>query len=551
MKFLTKFSLVMALLAVILYSSCKKDPPLSSDAEITSFSFNNPPAAGVITGRQIEVGVPFGTDVTNLAPVITISDKAAISPASGLPRNFTNPVNYVVTAEDGVTDAVYTVVVRILDPTTVVISGFAVPGAQSVNINQTNKTITINMLDGSDVTALTPTITTIPAGVTISPASGTAQDFTNPITYTLTQGATTASYVASVNFVAYGLKFADATIRYDGCVASSTLPDELASTGDNERGFSMNSAHMYVADKGDNQIYWYKNDGSSVEAGRLNKNGANGSPLVAGGIFALSDVVATEQGIVASNMAWAGGDFRVYRWANNDAPAELMLSFPASVDGSNVRLGDAINFVGDPFGNGKLYVMPFPGNNSITNNNYVLVWFVTGGMVTNAANPEKITFNGMLRAGNYGYVEPVSDGSNNYLLVNGAELVPSLWSIDGQTRLTDIPTNAINVRNQSGKIFSFNNARYLAIALPGSEGSTTRDAGMAIYDITGGGLVEAMNAIVAENAADKLVFRSVIGQQVNGNTGADLSVYVNTNRVFVMAGAINNGFRIVSIPINQ
>lgn len=553
MKYLHHFFFFLAVLVTVTTSSCKKEPQLSNQASILSFSFANPPVTATITGTNIALSVPFGTDLTSLVPTITISEKATISPASGLARNFSSPVTYIVTAEDGITETAYTVTVTTLDPKEVVISAFEVNGAISVAIDQGAKTITVNMPDGANVKALSPKITTIPASATVAPASNVVQDFTNPVTYKVTQGATTASYTATVKFVAYGLDFKKTTIRFDACVASSTLVPEMATTGDNERGFSMNSTSVYLADKGENQVFVYKNDGSSSTATTLKKTDAAGAALVAGGIFGVSDVVATEKGIIACNMNWAGGAFRVYRWANNTAPAELLLSFPATIDGSNLRLGDNINFAGDPYGNGKIYAMPFPGTNSIVNNNYVLVWNVVNGAVTNASNPTKIVFKDLIKAGNYGYVEPVSADGKNYLLVNGAEMVPTLYSEDGATKFTAIETDAIGVRTHGGKIFEINGGRYLAMALPGSEGSTIRNAGLVLYDITGGTLVEAMNGLTAEAVRTKLVFTSSIGQQVNGNTAADVSVFVNTatKKVWMMAGATNNGFRVVEAPVTQ
>jgi hypothetical protein len=47
------------------------------------------------------VTVPWGTNVTALAPAIAVSEGAVISPASGTPRDFTGPVTYTVTAADG------------------------------------------------------------------------------------------------------------------------------------------------------------------------------------------------------------------------------------------------------------------------------------------------------------------------------------------------------------------------------------------------------------------------------------------------------------------
>ena len=89
--------------------SCKKD-----DAkQITAFSFTTPQAVGEISelAKSIRVNVPAGTDLTALTPTIKVSEKATLSPASGVVQNFTNPVVYTVTAEDGST-AKYTVTVK-------------------------------------------------------------------------------------------------------------------------------------------------------------------------------------------------------------------------------------------------------------------------------------------------------------------------------------------------------------------------------------------------------------------------------------------------------
>src|SRR5690606_8067916 len=51
----------------------------------------------------------------SLTPTFDISPKATILPSSGSVRNFTSPVNYTVTAEDGTTKRVYSV--RVLVPT--------------------------------------------------------------------------------------------------------------------------------------------------------------------------------------------------------------------------------------------------------------------------------------------------------------------------------------------------------------------------------------------------------------------------------------------------
>lgn len=98
------------------FFSCGNDnstsPSKSSAKQIITFNFNSftPVIEGAIdqNTKIITLAVPFGTDITNLTPTITISSNATINPSSNIPQNFTNPVLYTVTAEDGST-ATYTV----------------------------------------------------------------------------------------------------------------------------------------------------------------------------------------------------------------------------------------------------------------------------------------------------------------------------------------------------------------------------------------------------------------------------------------------------------
>jgi hypothetical protein len=87
---------------------------LSEEAKILSADVLN--ADSVIvdsTHMQVIMYMPYGTDSRSLAPTCTISKLATISPANGSTRNFTSPVNYTVTAEDGITKKVYSLKVNI------------------------------------------------------------------------------------------------------------------------------------------------------------------------------------------------------------------------------------------------------------------------------------------------------------------------------------------------------------------------------------------------------------------------------------------------------
>lgn len=54
---------------------------------------------GIIDGLAIGFTVPYGTDVTELAPTITKSANSTISPTTA--QDFSSPVTYTVTAYDG------------------------------------------------------------------------------------------------------------------------------------------------------------------------------------------------------------------------------------------------------------------------------------------------------------------------------------------------------------------------------------------------------------------------------------------------------------------
>ncbi|WP_221409659.1 DUF5018 domain-containing protein [Pseudochryseolinea flava] len=97
-------------------SDPEPEPSKSNAKAITSFKFSGlaPEVAGVVdeSKKTVALTVLKGTNVTALVPTIAVSEKSSVAPASGVAQNFTNPVTYTVTAEDGSTqDYVVTVTV--------------------------------------------------------------------------------------------------------------------------------------------------------------------------------------------------------------------------------------------------------------------------------------------------------------------------------------------------------------------------------------------------------------------------------------------------------
>ena len=110
------------------------ETPQSSDKQITGFTIADQIGETEFdqTAYTIKVTMPAGTTVTNLTPTITVSTGAAVSPASEVAQDFSSPVTYTVTAEDGSTQN-YTVTVEVQSQTNLIsevdVTGITTPVA--------------------------------------------------------------------------------------------------------------------------------------------------------------------------------------------------------------------------------------------------------------------------------------------------------------------------------------------------------------------------------------------------------------------------------------
>ncbi|MEI8123835.1 MAG: DUF5018 domain-containing protein, partial [bacterium] len=80
----------------------------SSAKAISSFRIGDKEASISNLRRIIAISVSPDLVISSLTPIIVIPAGATISPASGVPQNFTNPVVYTVIAQDK-TKTTYTV----------------------------------------------------------------------------------------------------------------------------------------------------------------------------------------------------------------------------------------------------------------------------------------------------------------------------------------------------------------------------------------------------------------------------------------------------------
>ncbi|WP_428659290.1 DUF5018 domain-containing protein [Runella sp.] len=205
--FFSRHTYLYIILCLFLFA-CPKDPaePTKSSANsITSFSFEGltPAIRAIIDNNQqlITASLPIGTDSRRLIPSIVISEKATISPASGVAQDFSKPITYTVTAEDGSTKS-FEVRVTVAKSSAKQMLTFvfnSLTPAIIASIDTINHNIIAELPYSTNPSALAPTIS-ISLGAVISPASGAVQDFSKPIMYTITaEDGTKQTYTAAIS----------------------------------------------------------------------------------------------------------------------------------------------------------------------------------------------------------------------------------------------------------------------------------------------------------------------------------------------------------------
>jgi autotransporter-associated beta strand protein len=203
---------------------------LSSNAVITAFSIPGYPGTIDQTNKTIALTVPYTpwgvSGLATLAPTFTLTT-GTCNQTSGSPPSPTfasaNPVTYTVT--DGATVNNYSVTVSVTpasSASTMLTCTFGALGQAA--IDQTASTVLLTVPPSQPVTSLGPTFTLSP-NATINPASGSTQDFTNPVVYRVTaeNGTTFKDYTVSVQSYA--------AWAYSGSLFINTTPNGANVTG--------------------------------------------------------------------------------------------------------------------------------------------------------------------------------------------------------------------------------------------------------------------------------------------------------------------------------
>lgn len=261
-----------------------------------------------------------------------------------------------------------------------------------------------------DVTSLVPTIT-VASTATISPASGVAQDFSSPVTYTVTaEDASTTVYTVTVT------KLPPPTLEispiWERTLVSGGLPSWF--TANNDRDLTVTADYVFVHNNNDKIRVLDLANGNDV-AVRDSLTFIDGKENYASGNLFLLGIDADSEGrIVGSNLR-VGSDalnpWNVYVWNDKDASQELLFAFPTP---AGYRLGENLAVVGDVRANASIYV---PGSGFGTATNEVLKFAISGGTVN--TTPTSIVLADLTNIGNAPDVHPTSNDENATLIVAG------------------------------------------------------------------------------------------------------------------------------------
>lgn len=172
-------------------------PDASSETNILEFTLMDTAGNNITVNSSIdsvaftvdvEILFDYSSVVDSLVPEITLSEGATSYPASGDTIDFTSTVTLTVTAEDKLTfqDWIINLTIASAKSTETNIISFTVNDQiGDAVIDTVTYTVTIEVEYLTGLTALTPGIM-ISSYSTIAPLSGVAQDFTDPVVYTVT-----------------------------------------------------------------------------------------------------------------------------------------------------------------------------------------------------------------------------------------------------------------------------------------------------------------------------------------------------------------------------
>ena len=219
----------------------------------------------------------------------------------------------------------------------------------------------------------------------VTPASESEQNFTTPVTYTVTaENGTAQEWIVIAQFAAAGSepKLTLSESVWEFSIVKGGIPTWFTANG--EDGLAFGNGHLYVSNNQDKVQIIDPADGSIL--------GALSSAGIDGGNLKISDVeISTDGSIFASNVVDNNGTatFKVYRWADEDSDPEVYIEYTFT---DKIRLGDNLTVVGDITTDADIYTAFGRNFTAGVRGTAAYKWEVRGGVLTET--PKVITGQG-------------------------------------------------------------------------------------------------------------------------------------------------------------
>jgi len=489
-----KYTLVI--LTLLTFFGCRKTDihPKSSLKTIYSFRIkanNNPGLTndieGVISHDSIILNVGATINVSSLVPTISFGG-VSLLPYASTPQNYTSPVVYTVTAEDG-SQKNYKTYLNILTGTKS-ISSFIFKASNNVSLSSdltgiiSGDSILLQIPAGIPLNSLVPTITYI--GQSLSPQNETANNFTYPANYQVTAqdgshrnytvfvSANKDIYIHGDDGYVYDINAINGTVKWKFNTGGSGVP-----TYDNGLVFVNGSSNysnlIYALNAVDGTVVWTSspppgNYSLTMPAVKYGKIYFAGSGLLnyTGSIYAYSTAFILSLNENTGAVEWIRSylpqqpDYNSSQAANTNVIVSDNLAIVYDIYNGlyalDANTGDSVwRRVGDMLGR----------SNPLILNHTIYYGFELGLRAVNESNGQEIWHN--LNYGTSG--SPSSDGNNiivanpylSSLDVNGNPV----WSVpvDG-----NIITAYLSPFYDNGKVF-INNSRHQLTAYSAGSGT--------------------------------------------------------------------------------
>ena len=263
-----KYKIIAIILTLGIFSSCEKDESAraSYHKEVISYAFksaDNPvlpeDAEGTVDmeTKILTATLPYGVDVSALIPSFIVAEGAKVLSPLGV-QDFTNPIEYKIQAADE-SVFIYTCMAELSTGSGKFMKTFVVDGNEGI-VDDADNTVTGKVNYGKFWDNVTPTIT-VADGATVSPKSGVAQDFTNPIEYTVTtDDGFVKKYLITVGGTAIEGKFADG---HDGYTIVNYWPEDI------ETAWASNSCTLFIDGVADADRLFFNHEQKDPSTGVL------------------------------------------------------------------------------------------------------------------------------------------------------------------------------------------------------------------------------------------------------------------------------------------